>query len=1167
MNFLQGWLSTVQSFAAPVLDLVRAKWLRTFVYACAVALVVWFYGSYLRLGTWTPLDSDEHRLWAVGACFVAWVLFLVWWLAVGRRRNNQLISGLTQGGGINQEAATAMEVEQMRQRLQQALVQLRRLMGGRRGFLYELPWYVLIGPPGSGKTTALRNSGLKFPLAATMGRDPVRGVGGTRNCDWWITEQAILLDTAGRYTTQDSDTDADRGAWQGFLRLLKQYRPLQPINGVVVALSIEEIAGAGTAERLAHAEAVRSRIFELNQAFNSRVPIYVVFTKADLVAGFVEFFDALNRVDREQVWGTTFAVDDGRADAPPAAQRFDGEFDLLIARLNAVMLERLQQEVDIERRGLVYGFPSQVASLKEPIAEFLAEAFTTSRFEQRPLLRGVYFASGTQTGAPIDRLMQSMASTFAMTVPRPHSFSGVVKTYFLTRLLDSVVFAEASLASVNLRLQRRRRLVQRGALLLAFALLAVVGGLWADSYFVNRDMVADLERHVADYDKAAAAFDGGPVGDTDFARVVPVLDQVSDGYAILDRRTLAPLRPLGLNQNEKLRGQYTDTYVRALDHLLLPRILVLVGKQLRAHKERRGQRVRGAEGVPQPRQPGSARQASPPRRGCTPPGKPPTPPPRMRRLRADLDRHLAAMLDHPLPTITLDAALIAEARQGATQRTLPARTYALIRDGAAAQALPAWRPLDKTGAVGQRVFFRQSGKPLTEGIPGFYTRRGYYDVLLPQMSRAIDQARGETWVYGTPAATAESRDALSPQIIALYKNDFDTQWTTLLGDIRVIRFGNVDQAVQVLNALSGPASTLRKLLAAVADDTDLTPPPADTKDANEQNMRRLAMQYATGASAPADTFAPLREAVHSPDGMVGEIVRSLDGVYNQVSRVASASGTAVPSQSEDGLTDAVQKLTGDARRMPTPSDAWMINLSNNVTAISSGDVRKRIALTWAQSGGKFCQQAVGDHYPFSRGARSDISLDDFDKLFAPGGVFDRFFETNLKPYVNQSTSPWQWQYVGTKPVGSEALAEFERAATIRQAFYNPNSTRLGIEVEVTPASLDGAATGVTLEFGDQTLLWRHDPVRPTTVRWPSGAGRDARIAFQPPAPNSGVSMTGPWALFRLFDAADLQPLARDSSTATFALGGHTASFTVRSSSVLSPLRLPELRAFRCPEGL
>ena len=89
--------------------------------------------------------------------------------------------------------------------------------------LASLPWYMFIGPPGAGKTTALVNSGLKFPLADTaVGRSAVRGVGGTRNCDWWFTDEAVLIDTAGRYTTQDSQAAVDSAAWLGFLQAAEE---------------------------------------------------------------------------------------------------------------------------------------------------------------------------------------------------------------------------------------------------------------------------------------------------------------------------------------------------------------------------------------------------------------------------------------------------------------------------------------------------------------------------------------------------------------------------------------------------------------------------------------------------------------------------------------------------------------------------------------------------------------------------------------------------------------------------------------------------------------------------------------------------------------------------------------------------------------------------------
>lgn len=1163
MNPFQGWLSLISSTAQPVLNFVKATWLRTLVYACVAALVVWFYGAYVRLGTWTPLAADQDRLLAVGAVFVAWVLYLLWWAAIGRRRNKQLISALTDSG-VDPGAATAMEVEQVRQRLQQALVQLRRLMGGRRGYLYELPWYVMIGPPGSGKTTALMNSSLKFPLAATMGREPLRGVGGTRNCEWWITEQAILLDTAGRYTTQDSDPDADRGAWQGFLKLLKQYRPLQPINGVIVTLSIEDIASAPAAERLAHAQAIRSRIYELNQTFSSRFPVYVMFTKADLIAGFVEFFDALNRTDREQVWGMTFPLDDGRVDTPPAAQRFDPEFDLLMSRLNVLMLERLQQEVDIDRRGAVYGFPSQMVTLKEPVAEFLAEVFTTSRFDQRPLLRGVYFASGTQSGVPVDRMMQSMATAFGMEAPRAASFTGAVKSYFLKHLLDSVVFAEASLASVNTRMLRRRRIVRRALLLASVAVLAGMGGLWGYAYWLNQEMVARLDTQVAKYEEAAKAVPGNPVGDTDFAAVVPPLDTLEEGFGLLRRQQLRPWRVLGLNQDAKLAGQYTDTYVRALGHMLLPRVLVDLQNRMR---ERRDDPEFQFEALKIYLSLGNQGPVDVPftRKWMQSEWETLYPSPEQGVLRADLNRHFAALLGHPLPTIPLDATLIDGARKQVVQRPLAQRTYALIRDSAEAQKVPAWRLLDKIGALGQRVFYRQSGKPLTEGIPGFYTRRGYFDVLLPQMGRATDQARKESWVYGASAPVGDSTDKLAPQIVALYRNDFDTQWRTMLADVRVAPFRSLDQGVQSLNALSGPDSILKKLVTSVTDDTDLTAPPADSKDPHDQEVALLAKAYGAGQT---DTFQAMRDNVRSQNGQLADTVRTLDTLYNQLSRAGDPSNlTSNTLQREGGVTEAVQGLVSGSRRLAQPVDAWMQSLAANVTAISSGTTKTQLSALWQQSGQKFCQQAVTDRYPFSRGSRAEISLDDFDKLFAPGGVLDKFFDLNLKAYVNTAVSPWQWQYQGSKPINSLSLAQFERAATIRQAFYNANSTKLGIEFEVTPVSLDNVATNVVLELAGQAIPYNHGPVRSTTVRWPASSAQNSRIAFQPNVPNGALSVTGPWSAFRLLDTAELRPTGRDSSTAAFSVGEHTAEFSIRSSSVLNPFRLPELREFRCPDAL
>ena len=218
-------------------------------------------------------------------------------------------------------------------------------------------------------------------------------------CDWWFTETAVLIDTAGRYTTQDSDSAVDKAGWLAFLGLLKRTRARQPLNGVLVAIALSDIAAAPASERLAHARAIRRRVKELYDQLGVHVPVYVLFTKADLIAGFTEFFDDLDRERRGQVWGISFPLN--KTDAGTAGL-FGGEFRHLVERLNQRLLDRLQTERSPERRTLIAGFPAQAASLAAPLGEFLTDAFGGSRLDPAPVLRGAYLSLG-HAGRRADR--------------------------------------------------------------------------------------------------------------------------------------------------------------------------------------------------------------------------------------------------------------------------------------------------------------------------------------------------------------------------------------------------------------------------------------------------------------------------------------------------------------------------------------------------------------------------------------------------------------------------------------------------------------------------------------------------------------------------------------------------------------------------------------------
>uniref|UniRef100_UPI0035652387 type VI secretion system membrane subunit TssM n=1 Tax=Rhodosalinus sp. TaxID=2047741 RepID=UPI0035652387 len=480
-----------------------------------LSFCLWLFGPLLGLGDARPFDSVTGRLAGLAVMWILALLAILGLLLAGRRRDTRLAEDIVtvpetpaaaaEGGD---DGVVAAELSEMRDKLRRALAGLRRSRLGRR-HLYELPWYVLIGPPGAGKTTAIINSGLQFPLAEEMGKTAVGGVGGTRNCDWWFTDQAVLVDTAGRYSTQDSDAQADNAAWLGFLRLLKKHRPRQPINGAVIAISLSDLSMQDDLTQKAHAAALRRRLQELRETLGVRFPVYVLFTKADLIAGFSETFEKLGREERAQVWGFTLPLASGRDEAAPVAG-FDEEFGLLLERLNAQSVDRMEAESDPQRRSLIAGFPQQLASLRGLAREFLSQLFQENRYEHRQMLRGVYFTSGTQEGTPIDRLMMGMARSFGIGRQAIGSGQGTGRSYFLTRLMDGVIFREAGLVSADDRAERRYRWVRRGAIAATLLVAVAMGALWTRSYLGNRALAASATERVADYRDAVAQIPSNP---------------------------------------------------------------------------------------------------------------------------------------------------------------------------------------------------------------------------------------------------------------------------------------------------------------------------------------------------------------------------------------------------------------------------------------------------------------------------------------------------------------------------------------------------------------------------------------------------------------------------------------------------------------------------------
>lgn len=1159
------------------------RWVIPLLGLIALSLIIWFIGPLLEFLV------PEGRRWALIICiFALWIGYRVFRIIQARRHAAKVLQSLAADTPPDPDSvATAEELAALRQRMDEALALLKKakLGGDERRNLYELPWYVIIGPPGSGKTTALVNSGLHFPLAAQLGAGAVRGVGGTRNCDWWFTDQAVLLDTAGRYTTQDSHATVDKAAWLGFLDLLKTQRSRRPIDGAFVAISLSDLLLGSEAERAAHAAAIRLRIQELYTQLGVRFPIYLMLTKLDLVPGFMEFFDSLSKEERAQVWGMTFALDDGKSGDSPLAQ-LPAELAALEQRLNERLVERLQQERDPARRDLIYGFPQQFAALKESLQGFLEGVFKPNAFEERVLLRGVYFTSGTQEGSPIDRLIGAMAQS--MNLDRQHLArqTGTGRSYFIEKLFSAVAFAERGLVGVNPKVERRRKWIARGALAATVALVLVVSTLWIISYRANQAYIAQVDQRVAPVRQDVQNLSSAQ---RDVLAVLPLLNAT---------RHLAGDAPgwaegLGLYQGDMLEAEAASVYRKLLVAVFAPRLMTRIEEQLHSG----GNSDFLYEGLKAYLMLADSEHYDPDfiKAWITldwdrtlardlPPDQ-----------RQALTGHLQALFEKQPPNARLDQRLIDDLRRQLQQLPVAQRVYDRVKRAKLPDGVPDFRLSEAGGRDAALVFTRKSGKPLSEPLSGLFTAKGYRQgFLLASLNQAGTLAE-EQWVLGRDQADQQNVASLAADVRRLYFQDYLRQWDALLADIDFVPITSVAQAADVLRVLSGPTSPLKKLLVAVAKETDLQQEERllaaqgqkveGGVDQLKQRLGSLLGQEQAGNPAAVASsedpvsahFAELHSLVSKGEGepaAIDGLLADMNALYVQVSAMVGASGDALLGEAKNQASAAAARVSLTAERQPPLVQGLVKSVVGSTTNTMMGGVRNQLNAAWVSEVVNVYRQSLSGRYPLSPGSSRDATLEDFGQFFGTGGVMDNYFRKYLQPYVNTSTSTWSWQPGAAQKLGISpgVLQTFQRAANIRDAFFRSSGgTQPAVRFELKPVAMDANISQFLLDLDGQQLSYDHGPSRPVAMQWPNpGSIGVVRLSIMPPSPTgrSGVTLDGPWAWFRLLEQSDLTATnSPDRFNLRLRVDGASISYELRASSAFNPFKSRVLSGFSLPERL
>lgn len=822
-----------------LLLLLAMLWLKSWPFHLvgvpALCLLVWYAGPLLAVGAAKPLTTALTRALIVGTIALVYAIYALYKLWRLMQANEDFVKKILTWGNGDKTASAQVDMKSLNLTVNRALASLRGLRGtsglrrifeGQR-YLYELPWYMIVGSPGAGKTTALLSSGLQFPIdrhgpQAKTTALHVRAK-DTMHCEWWFTNEAVLIDTAGRYTVHD-DTGVNPAEWNGFLGLLRKHRTRAPLNGVIVALGTDELLTMTSDNLAAHGAMVRERLAELRQRLGIRLPVYVIVTKVDRLKGFQEYFHSLTMEGRSQPWGFTFPIA-GRKQAAAGAgdlhARMAAEFALLRQRLEAGLRPRLAEEFDLDRRRRLFALPQELSGLSVPLMRIVEEIFQESRFDAtqaRSALRGVYLTSGAQVGHAIPAdpftLMQRLkiAEPEAAEGDEPRSRQG----YFLRDVFARIIIPEAHLVRPNLRWEWRYRLLRLLGHALALVLFLWIAGALSVSFGNNRSYLQTAQEHTEALGRQVKAL----YADFKPAQIPEVLSAAREvpGYPGLSLLDPPASYQWGLYAAPDVLQASQETYARLQDQLLLPAVL-------RRMEEVLAQSVRDRDAV-------TAYQTL-----------------RIYKLLHDPARYRAGgaqdvrdwvLTDwraHPevvaglggsvslvahaqnlfsgartVQSATLpNESLVREVQAFLNANTSSQRIYERAKAAMLPEAPPAFTLVSAVGPQAGTVFARANGAPMEQGVPGLFTYEGYHQLfnkrLLEFAGRAIAD---DAWVMGQAASPDEhpvapksdaatalaSTDPVLQDIRRRYLEEYAKRWQDFLDSIRLVGTSETETDVE-----------------------------------------------------------------------------------------------------------------------------------------------------------------------------------------------------------------------------------------------------------------------------------------------------------------------------------------------------------------------------------
>lgn len=1155
-----------------------------------VNVAIWWAGPWLELDGEKPLASTTARI--IASTIFSLSCFTIWGWVQWRRLLR--IGALKVREQQLKEDPVKILVERQEQELNEVMVGMKESLN-TGNYLYALPWFLVLGVENAGKTSLINRSGQKFVFSSVM-RASGKKSENPFSFDWWIGDDAVLIDPDGELLTQkpsvtSPDGETERRLWLHFVEWLERTRSRRPLNGVVLALDMASLVSDPVAERKAYAHLLRARLRELMETLSTRLPVYITLTKLDLLLGFEPFFRHFTQAQRDEILGFTFSLNSVN-DLDSWLNEFDQDWQDFIQRINAGLPRALLQCRDKEERSAIYSFSRQIAGAHKVLREFFVDALASDQFSTSALVRGVYMTSVYQQGVPTDAYVDGASRRYGLSESVNSAQRSENSTPYFTRsLFTRIIYPEAGLASDNFKVAKQKRRIMALSFVACSIASVLLIGSWHRYYLLNSAQADAVLSKVNEYNELIDNTNFDPLA----RNVIPPLNTIRAATLefgfFRDKPRL--ISDLGLYQGHTIGPKVEETYLNLLSYRYLPILLRQVARDLADAPEGSDEKLAVLR-VFRMLADKSGRRDSFVREYFADvwqkayEGN--------RELQTQLMEHLDyALLHTDLQHARLESnpdaetvlkpfdTMVAQAQNELSLLPIEQRVYRYLKSSSVSQL---GAPLDlrlTVGPANELVFDSQiaAQDPEIFKIPKILTKQGFERFFIPRSDSVAELALIDSWVLGQAHSTDFSdadKTALRNKIVAQYLADYNASWRRALNGFELKNFEDINQAVLVLDNVAMSNKPLSRLLETLGSNTQLFPDMPDDDQARQALLK--SPQYRIASTIDGD-FVELNQMLKSQDGkpayldeVMEAVVRLhayLRGIQNSPD-VGKAALKAAQERLKFNDADPVYALERISDGLPKPLDSMVSKLAKESWKVVLQSAIKHLEVRWYNEVYMEFQQNLASRYPFNPKATKQVSIADFERFFGPQGTLNTFYDQQMRMFLEENMDQLN-QLAGSETglIRKEVLQAIEQAKQIQTAFFNLKGN-LDVQFTLEPLQMSPNKRRSVINVDGQYVEYTHGPRRAIELVWPNTLRETAesKLTLVPSEVNMSprsLSYEGPWAFFRLLDSARITGSSSTSVDYRFNVDKGDISYRIHTADNSNPFTSNLLSNYQLPKTL